>query len=138
MAVSAASFLNERRIVLDEELLRDGWELRRILVHELFHFAWRRLGNKQRADWYALLQAEREIRARGELGWSAEWRKNALSPQDVESKSRAWRQYVCESFCDTAAWYFGKPHPEHTLARRHRERRRAWMAGVVAAGRIRV
>jgi hypothetical protein len=41
---------------------------------------------------------------------------------------RAWRDYLCESFCDSAAWFFAdlRRHDEVTLARRHRERRAEW------------
>jgi len=53
-------------------------ELSRILVHELFHFAWVRLSNDTRRSWGALVEVEMARRARGELGWSAEWRKQLL------------------------------------------------------------
>ena len=132
VAVSAASYLVKRRIVLDRDLLSDGAELRRILVHEIFHFVWRRLGNQTRDEYHLLLLEECRRRARGELGWSAEWRKNELSADDPESKSLRWRQYACESFCDTAAWYFGSPHPEHTLAESHRAKRKVWFEELCA------
>lgn len=132
--VSAASYLLERRMVLEAELLQNEIELRRIVVHELFHFVWRRLGNKRRAQWDALIERELAKRARGELGWSAERLKNALSAEDDESKSRRWRQYVCESFCDTASWFFGSGHKEYTLAARHRRKRREWFVGLLADG----
>ena len=72
--------------------------------------------------------------ARGELGWSAEGRKSALDPADCAQRTRAWREYVCESFCDTAAWFFSvqTEHPEWTLARKHRQARRRWFRGFVA------
>lgn len=138
MEVSAASYLVERRMVLDGELLGDPAELRRILVHELFHFVWRRLGNQTRREYHVLIADEFRKRARGELGWSAERRKNELSMPDLESNSRSWRQYLCESFCDSAAWYFGTAHPEHTLARRHCARRKAFFDGLTAGGTVRV
>ncbi|MBV8732209.1 MAG: hypothetical protein JO336_20565 [Acidobacteriia bacterium] len=74
--------------------------------------------------------------ARGELGWSAEWRKRELTEKDVQTRSRLWREYCCESFCDTAASiYSGKPeHKEFTLALRYRERRKTWFAWVAAQG----
>ena len=39
-----------------------------------------------------------------------------------------WRDYLCESFCDTAAWIYSgvRRHPEYTLAARHRNRRAEW------------
>jgi hypothetical protein len=75
-----------------------------------------------------VLAAELRAGARGELGWSAEWRKRALAPADLAARTRRWREYCCESFCDTAAWLFaGLPgHSEFTLAGRWRERRRRW------------
>ena len=46
--IHATSFLPQRLIVFESELLKDWSELSRILVHELFHFAWVRLGNPLR------------------------------------------------------------------------------------------
>ena len=66
--VHAGSFLRERRIAFD--CRRD--EFARVFVHEVFHFAWLRLGNPRRRSFEALLSGEWEARARGELGWSAE------------------------------------------------------------------
>jgi hypothetical protein len=123
----AASFLRRREIVLDTALLRSPREFARILTHEVFHFVWLRLGSGVRTSYERLLTGELTRRARGELGWSAEWRKAALSQNDVEQRTRRWREYVCESFCDTAAWIYTQGrHSELTLADSHRERRRAW------------
>jgi hypothetical protein len=74
------------------------------------------------------LHREFKASAQGELGWSAEWRKQALEARDRRTRSRRWREYCCESFCDTAAWrYSGGPrHPEFTLPARFRAVRRAW------------
>lgn len=131
-AVHAASFLLDRRMVLDKELLCYPGELRRILIHELFHFVWRRLGNPKRHAWELLLRQEWLEKARGELGWSAELRKQALRPADLRQRSLRWRHYACESFCDTAAWLWGPPHPEHTLAPRYRARRKLWFRGITS------
>jgi hypothetical protein len=97
-------------------------------VHELFHFAWLRAGNPTRLGYEAVLRAEQAAGARGELGWSAEWRKSGLRAGDLESRSRRWREYCCESFCDTAAWLYSgvARHTEFTLAPRFHARRRAW------------
>jgi len=121
--VHAGSFLRQRRIALSSTRA----ELPRILAHELFHFVWLRAGNPLRQSWEALLRAEHDGHAGGELGWSAEWRKLALQAADLR-RTRRWREYCCESFCDTAAWiYSGVPrHPEFTLAARFRARRRNW------------
>jgi hypothetical protein len=124
--VHAASFLRQRRIVLDSALRRRPRELRRILTHELFHFAWLRLGNPRRREWEALLRREISGGVRGELGWSAESVKAALTRADRVGRSRRWREYVCESFCDSAAWLFaayGK-HDEFTLPASARRARR--------------
>ena len=126
--VHAASFIRERRIVFDEALRHDAGELSRILVHELFHFAWVRLSNDSRRSWRQLLTHEFSRGARGELGWSSEVRKSAIRSSDSVPPDRVWNEYSCESFCDTAAWIYtsGREHDEFTLARRFREIRRAW------------
>jgi hypothetical protein len=122
----AATDLRERLIVLDGELRGNKAEHRRILTHELFHFVWVRLGNVKRREWEDLLAREWRSRARGEAGWSAEWRKRMLHPDDVRRRSQAWREYCCESFCDTAAWIYAEVSTECTLAKRHRNRRKLW------------
>jgi hypothetical protein len=126
--VHAASFIRERRIVLDEALRHDAGELSRILVHEIFHFAWVRLSNDSRRSWRQLLSYEFSRGARGELGWSSESRKSALCASAGVTPDRAWSEYSCESFCDTAAWIYTAigQHEEFTLALRFREIRRAW------------
>jgi hypothetical protein len=122
--VYAASFICERRIVLEEKLLRQKRLFRLILVHELFHFVWARLGNEKRSAFSRLLAAERKARARGELGESAQVRKDLLNVADC------WRDYVCESFCDTAAWFYARvrKHESFTLAKRWQVRRAAWFS----------
>jgi len=124
--------------VFDAGLAARPAEFLRIFVHEIFHFAWLRLGNPGRRSWEALLRAELAGGARGELGWSAEWRKAELQSRDAARRTRRWREYVCESFCDTAAWvYSGVPsHREYTLAPRFRERRRRWFAESDVSKRI--
>jgi hypothetical protein len=126
--VHGASFVKRRLMVLDEELIAKPKELSRIAVHELFHFVWPRLGNPRRRSFEELLARESERGARGELGWSAASVKDALSSGDRRRRSRRWREYVCESFCDTAAWLYGGPadHDEYTLGRRWRRERRRW------------
>ena len=132
--VHAGSFIRGRRIMLDSALLRSPAEHRRILVHELFHFAWVRLGAPNRESWAALLSRESAARARGDLGWSAELAKSRLRPADRAANHTRWRRYLSEAFCDTAAWLFAgvRAHSEFTLARRHRLARRAWFAGLLA------
>jgi len=131
--VHAASFIRERRIVLDAELLKQPAEHGRILAHELFHFVWVRLGNAWRRSWAALLRAELRSRVRGELGWSAELAKSRLRPGDAETGHVRFRRYASESFCDTAAWVYGRAgrHPEHTLVAGWRAKRRAWFANLL-------
>jgi hypothetical protein len=135
--VHAATFIRKRRIVLDFALMGEPAELRRILVHELFHFAWLRMGNSRRWSFEDLLRQEAKRGVRGELGWSAEWRKDALTRRDSARRSRRWREYACESFCDTAAWRYAAiaSHEEFTLAGRYRAARREWFrhAGLDAA-----
>ncbi len=126
--VHAASFLRTRRIVLDSELRRRPAELARIFTHELFHFVWLRLGNPARRSWEELLNREFSRRSRGELGWSAESIKEKLAAKDRKERTRLWRSYACESFCDSAAWLFHtrESHPEFTLGFRARQTRRRW------------
>jgi hypothetical protein len=125
--------MRDRSIVIDQSLLSHPAELRRIVTHELFHFVWSHLGNPARREWEALLAAECAEGARGELGWSAEWRKVELTPRDRRLRSRRWRDYACESFCDTAAWLLtgARPHEEATLATRRARRRAQWFTELI-------
>jgi len=133
-AVHAGALLQARSIAFDCTLK----EFPRILVHELFHFVWLRAGNPVRRSYEELVRREWRARARGELGWSAQWRKRALDPRDIESRSRRWREYCCESFCDTASWLYSGAggHEEFTLAVRFRAARRAWFARLIATKRL--
>jgi len=102
----AATFIRRREITLDPDSKKNPRQHRRIVLHEYFHFVWVRLGNPRRAAWEALLKSEWQAGTRGEAGWSAEWRKKKLSQHDIASRTRFWREYCCESFCDTAALVF--------------------------------
>src|SRR3954462_12454911 len=79
--VHAGSFLRERRIAFNCTRA----EFPRIFTHELAHFIWLRLGSPKRLDYESLLRAETH---RGELGWSAQWRKDALRPHDALERTR--------------------------------------------------
>lgn len=113
-------------MVLDVDLKAHPAELARIALHEIFHFVWLRLNNAERRRWEQLLMEELAAGARGELGWSAEMRRNALRSGDLRRRTRRWRDYVCESFCDSAAWAFSglRSHGEFTLPARFRPARR--------------
>ena len=126
----AATHIPRRVILLDSELLAQPGEFERILVHEIFHFAWVRLSNQTRRSWEGVLAKELAARARGELGWSAEWRKDKLTRSDIRRRTLGWRRYVCESFCDTSAWLCAglRAHEEYTLAAAPRRIRRKWFA----------
>ena len=132
--IHAGAFPRGRRIAFD----CSPSEFPRIFVHELFHFVWLRLGNPARLSYEAMVRTECAARGAGELGWSAEWRKRALAPADIERRTRRWREYCCESFCDTAAWLYSGigRHPEFTLAARPRARRRAWFAALMERGAL--
>jgi hypothetical protein len=127
--VHAGSFLRTRRIALNCARA----EFPRIFVHELAHFVWLRLGNPARRSYEDVVRAEIAARAKGELGWSAEWRKRGLRAEDIARRTRRWREYCCESFCDTAAWLYSavEQHREFTLRARWHGRRRAWFAEVL-------
>lgn len=132
----AAAFIRERRIVL-ESTLRSR-KLRFILAHELFHFVWARLGNALRRAFAELLIKELQEGARGELGESAEVKKQkVVSGKRWKTMDRLWRDYACESFCDTAAWlYSGRVEaPEYQLANRWKARRRGWFHSVFEQSR---
>lgn len=133
--VHAGSQLRKRLIVLDRALLDRPGELKRILTHELFHFVWLRIPHSVRLSYEELLRRELAARARGELGWSAELRKARLEGGDAAGRSRRWRDYACESFCDTGAWLYSglRAHEEFTLKPRFREGRRRWWAASIGA-----
>src|SRR4029079_7223485 len=98
----AGASIPGRLILLDAEVLARRGEFERVLVHELFHFAWVRLSNQRRRAGEELIEGELRGKISGELGWSAEWRKNKLTRADAERRTPGWRRYACESFCDTA------------------------------------
>jgi hypothetical protein len=125
---SAATSIPRRLILLDAEVLARRGEFERILVHELFHFAWVRLSNEKRWSWEQVLRQEFASCTPGELGWSAEWRKAKLERTDAHRRTPRWRRYACESFCDTAAWLYAglRAHDEFTLPAIARRPRRTW------------
>jgi hypothetical protein len=125
----------KRLILLDRAVLQQPGDFERILVHEIFHFVWVRLGNVKRRSWETLLAKEN---APGELGWSSEWRKSKLGLADARSRTPAWRRYACESFCDTAAWLYARlaRHEEFTLAGPARAKRKAWFREYIGSGPV--
>lgn len=136
--IHAASFIRQRHIILDSYLLPRSQLLRLILIHEIFHFVWPRLGNQHRAAYAHLLLSEQDGSARGELGESAAIGKlSFLAASGSMRQALRWREYICESFCDTAAWLYAgvRVHREFTLATRWRERRREWFQTVFSAAR---
>lgn len=130
----ASTFIRRRLILLDAEVLVQRGDFERILVHELFHFVWVRLSNAVRRDWGRIIEREIRAKARGDLGWSAERRKLNLTPKDARARTKAWRLYACESFCDTSAWLYAglKSHAEFTLPAAHRRARRRWFESTIA------
>jgi hypothetical protein len=133
----AATFIPRRLILLDRGVLANKGDFERILIHEIFHFAWVRLSNQTRLDWGNLLASER---GPGELGWSAEWRKLKLNKSDARERSPRWRRYTRESFCDSAAWMFAQleDHDEFTLSAKSRRARKAWFQKNFASGAINI
>ena len=134
--IHAGTFVRSRHTIVDVALLADSRELTRILLHELFHYVWARLGNSARQSFGQVLLAERAARSRGELGWSSELRRQYVQLP----LGRSWREYVCEAFCDTAAWHYSGigAHGEFTLAPRFRRRRAQWFASWFSARALRV
>ncbi len=136
--VHAGAFIHRREIVLESALATRPRELARVMVHELFHFVWLRAGNPLRGSYERLLEAEMARGVWGELGWSSESRKRSLRPGDRLRRSRRWREYVCESFCDSAAWLLAglRAHEEFTLTVRCRRARREWFRGPLGRDEI--
>ena len=133
-----------RYVVLDAALFHRRVELGRILYHELCHFLWPRLGNPSREKFAALLVREFRQGIAGELGYSAEWRKAKLTAgvkgkRRKEFLGRSWREYVCESFCDTGSFVLldrerRRNHSEYTLSGMARDRR-CWQWSQLVFGR---
>ena len=121
--------------MLERDLFAADRMLRLIVVHEVFHFVWARLSNHARREFADLLLYEIGHRARGELGESAGVKKNLLTASAQSYNARLWRDYVCESFCDTAAWLYSgvKHHNSFRLAHRWRKRRHAWFQAAVGS-----
>lgn len=145
-AVHAETDIRKRVIALDQDLAGRPAELARIFIHEVFHFAWVRLGNVRRHEYAALVARELTRGARGELGWSSEHRKAALLQLTHSTGGTGlqpvlhpkWREYICESFCDTAAWRYSglRDHAEFTLSQRYRKVRELWFAESFGDGPI--
>jgi len=133
----AGASIPGRLILLDAAVLARRGEFERILIHELFHFAWVRLSNQKRVAWEQVLARELREQVKGELGWSAEWRKEILTRADPRLRTPKWRRYACESFCDSAAWMFAglRAHDEFTLAAASRRLRRRWFVEQFSASR---
>jgi hypothetical protein len=133
----AGASIPRRLILLDTAVLARRGEFERILIHELFHFVWVRLSNQKRRAWEQVLVGELRDRVKGELGWSAEWRKETLTRADPRLRTPKWRCYACESFCDSAAWMFAglRAHDEFTLAAASCRLRRGWFTEHFSAGR---
>ena len=136
--IYAATYIRRRKIVLETSLLADSAALRFIFVHELFHFVWVRLGNKTRDEYSGLLLAEIAGRARGELGESSGVKKAELREHvELSPSSALWRDYMCESFCDSAACLFTGciVHEGPKLAKRWTAIRRDWFGKNLDDGR---
>lgn len=119
--------------MLESGLLADPAALQFIFVHEVFHFVWVRLGNRSRNEYGALLSEEIAGNARGELGESSGVKKAELRKMQ-KVPSVLWRDYVCESFCDSAAWVFtgASVHAGFKLGKRWTAIRRDWFGDNLA------
>lgn len=175
-STQAVSYVRQRVLVLHRRLFRQRWLGQRLFYHELGHFLWPRLGTRARRRFITHLRRELTAGVRGELGYTAQFRKARLIAKrdsgnvkrqagavalhgsrtcpersgsnpahHPERKSRgrrvtvhesqAWREYVCESFCDTGAYALAQAagtgrhlrSVEFTLTPRHRAARvAAW------------
>jgi hypothetical protein len=105
---------------------------------------WWKLARARRAEYEALIRDEVARDIPGEMGWSSEWRKRELRRQDWLGNARPLREYLCESFCDTAAACLVglTRHDEMTLPRHARIRRQVlvlkWMEESLAAGGLKI
>ncbi len=141
-STQAVSYVRERVIVLRQRLFRQRWLGQRLFYHELCHFLWPRLGVRARQRFVRHLARERARGRRGELGYSAQYRKARLLGKTGAGAKHlfrtvfqgpAWREYACESFCDTGAYALAQAagsrqalrSVEFTLAARHRPARLA-------------
>lgn len=129
----AVSYVRERVLVLHRRLFRQRWLGQRLFYHELCHFLWPRLGSGARRGFVVQLRRELARGARGELGYSAQYRKQCLA--GARKSSYVWRDYSCESFCDTGAYALARrarlggrlASVEFTLPARYRRARlNAW------------
>ncbi len=123
----AVTFLRGRRILFDCRRA----EFPRVFVHEVFHFVWLRAGNAARDSFGQLLAAEIERGARGELGWSAEWRKLRLTDRDRRSARAAGANTVAKASAIRARGFSRgmARHDEFTLAKSCRKVRRNGLSG---------
>jgi hypothetical protein len=121
--VYAASFIRDREIVLESTLLANEPAFKLIFTHEIFHFVWAGMGNGARHSFEAILRYEWGRHARGELGESS-----AVKKERCGASFRCWKDYVCESFCDTGAWLYSGVSDQDvfTLAERWRKKRADW------------
>lgn len=110
----AGGFLQKRKIVLESHLFANEALLRLILTHELFHFAWPRLGNPLRASFAKLVADELSGKARGELGnlppsaKTTYWRTTASKQkEDIFGTIFARRSAIPEPFSTPAC---GRPN----------------------------
>jgi hypothetical protein len=131
--LDGASFIRQREIVLADSLSQP--EHRRVLLHELFHFVWVRLSNQQRRSYEELLRSEMDRGVIGELSWPSFQAKERLNKQDWSTRSKGWRGYACESFCDTCSWYWrGMPgEGESAFPKIERTVRKRWVENLSAA-----
>src|SRR5260370_25410300 len=90
-AQMAGVSLPRRLVLLDPVVLRQRGDFERIMVHEIFHFVWRRLSNPRRLSWEHVIAAELVRCAAGEPGSSAECRKNKAKPSPRLGPPPAWR-----------------------------------------------
>jgi hypothetical protein len=132
-SVYAGCLLRKRKITLDDSLLRTPGVWERIFAHEVAHFIWSRMHPELRQSYEQMIREELRKGAPGELGWSSESIKLRLIRADLLKCSSRWRNYLCESFCDTTGWMFSRArrYAELTLPAAFRERRRDWCASHV-------
>ena len=148
-STQAVSYVREKVIVLRQRLFRQRWLGQRLFYHELCHFLWPRLGVRARKRFVRHLECERARGLRGELGYSAQYRKARLLRNTGAGakhlfrtifQGQAWREYACESFCDTGAYALARAagsrpalrSVEFTLgARRRPARLAAWWRTLV-------
>ena len=116
-AAHAATFIRDRLIVLDEDLQKDSRGARCAFCSMnccTSSGCGRETGAASHGKTSCAKNGKRAFAANADGRPSGA--RMQLRAVDVRVRTRAWREYCCESFCDTGAWFCGGGEKEVTLA----------------------